>query len=205
MTAKQRLIVAVLAIANVIVILLLAMLMTRTPRTSLSPLPTSAPRGTGFTKTPVSTVETPTGRATRPTGSAGISHTSSPTVAPLLPEMCQWEAAQLLAQADLGGTVTLNPDGALRFNIVYPLAPDQTADQAAQSVWTAFDIALALEKQGDGCGSLTQIEVTVLAQGALTETWVSASVSAVDLIAFDAGELTEKEFTERVTYQVGDR
>ena len=107
----------------------------------------------------------------------------------------------MLAQAGLGGTVVLIPDGLLRFEIVYSLPPGETADEAAQLVWVAFDVALTLREQNeDGCGSLTRVEVTILAQGSQADTQISASVSTADLEAFGAGELSEDEFIERVAY-----
>lgn len=107
-----------------------------------------------------------------------------------------------MASAGLDGAVTLTADGTLRLDIIYPLAPDQVVDEAAQSIWLAFDIALALVEEE--CGFFTQVEVIVLAQGNSTSTRISARVSTADLIAFGTGELSDDEFTERVIYQVGD-
>ena len=132
------------------------------------------------------------------------SHSHTPTLphTPALPqESCQWKATQLMAQAGLGGTVALTPGGPLRFEIACTLAPGQTADEAAQLVWTAFDVALALDE--DECDLFTEVEVAILAQGIQTDTHISASVSAADLAAFSAGELSENEFIERVTYMSG--
>ena len=176
MTPKQRHIIAALAVANTIVILALVVLVTRPSGTHSSPLPTP--------------------------------HTSTLPHASTLPQgTCRWKAAQLLAQAGLGGTVALTPGGSLRFEITYSLAPGQTApenvNEAAQLVWTALDVALALDE--DECGSFTEVEVTILAQGIQTDTQVSATVSAADLAAFGAGELSEDEFIEHVTYTIGKR
>jgi hypothetical protein len=165
MTPRQKGIIAILAVADVVVALALVVLVTRPSGTSTSPLP-------------------------RP-------HT------PTLPQQtCQWRATQLLARAGLGGTVALMPAGPLRFEITYPLAPDQTADEAAQSVWTVFDVALALQEQGEECATFTRVEVTILAHSGQTDTQISASVSTADLVAFGAGELSEDAFIERVTYDV---
>ena len=105
----------------------------------------------------------------------------------------------MLAQVGLGGTVVLTPDGLLRFEIVYPLPPGETDDEAAQLVWIAFDVALTLRER-DSCGSLTRVEVTIIAQSSQADTQISASVSAADLEAFGVGELSEDEFIERVAY-----
>jgi hypothetical protein len=128
---------------------------------------------------------------TRPT--ATRPHTPSP---PISQDDCQWSATQLLAQVGLGGTVMLTADGALDLNITYPLAPGQVTDDAAQEIWTAFDVALALHEQG--CSSFTQIRITILAH----DTQIDASVSTSDLIAYSADELSQEEFIERVTYTV---
>lgn len=133
--------------------------------------------------------------AMRPTP-ASRAHTPTPTrlSRPTLPPgNCQWQATQLLAQAGLGGTVMLTTDGPLAFEITYPLAPDQTTDDAAQETWTAFDIALILYERG--CPTFTQVQVTILAHN----TQINASVSTSDLIAFSADELSQDEFIERVT------
>jgi len=119
---------------------------------------------------------------------------------PTLPQQtCQWQAAQRLAQAGLSGTIALPSGGPLHFEITYPLAPGQTADEAAQSVWAAFDIALALQEQED-CATFTRIEVTILTYNGQLNTQISASVSTADLLSFSAGTLSENEFIERVTY-----
>jgi hypothetical protein len=111
---------------------------------------------------------------------------------------CQWWATQRLARKGLAGRVTLVPDGPLRFDIIYP--PDPTgweakSSLAAQSVWTAFDIALGA---GSECPTFTQVEVMILA----TDTNIHASVRTLDLVAWRNGELSENEFIERVTYEV---
>ena len=191
MTSKQRRIIAALAVANTVVIVALVMLVTRPSSTHLSPSPTlTLPHS-----------HTPT-----------LLHTPTPQQ-----ETCQWRATQLLAQAGLGGTVALASGGPLRFEITYPLAPGQVPEEAAQVVWTVFDVALALDdlagsggqeagsKDEDTNGSFTQVKVTILAQGIQTDTQVSATVSAADLAAFGAGELSEDEFIERVAYTIGKR
>ena len=119
-------------------------------------------------------------------------------------QACQWQVAQQLAQAGLSGTIALPSGGPLHFEITYPLAPGQTADEAAQSVWTAFDIALALQEQED-CATFTQVQVTILAHNSQSKTHISASIGTADLVAFDAGELSQEEFIERVAYAVGNQ
>ena len=214
MTPRQKHTIVILAIADIVVILTLVVLVTRPSGTNPLPLShaSTEPSGRGSAKSPTARQRT-----------------------------CQWQAAQLLTRAGLGGTVRLTPDGLLRFEITHPVAPGQTADAAAQSVWTAFDVALVLQEQEDEahqgeahrhrneCAIFTQVEVIILAvrlspsagsgqvpsagfrtgahdeahsnQAAVFSSWqISASVSVADLVAFSAGELSEDEFIERVTY-----
>jgi hypothetical protein len=186
MTLKQKRIIAILAIANVAVILTVVGLMTHPTGT-----PTSLPSSS------------PTPSPPQPTCQA------SPDLAVIQ------QATHLLAQAGLSGLVTLTPNGSLSFNIVAPdgmgqaAATSETAsavDDAAQSVWTAFDIALALNDLGGetetACPAFAQVEVTILVRSHQADTQIEANVSLPDLVAYDSGELSESEFIERVTYDV---
>jgi hypothetical protein len=125
----------------------------------------------------------------------------TPSVLPPSHRECQQKGAQLLAQTELAGTVTLLPEGVLRLEIPYTLAPNQTVEDAAQLVWTAFDVALALQKQ-DECVPLIHVAVAILLQGEQVDARIDASVSAADLAAFGAGDLSEEAFIERVTYTI---
>ena len=160
MTLRQKRLVVAMVIANVVTILALMVLVTLSSGTNPSPLPTSTPErpplgppqpwGGGWS--PLDPPRQSRGRLPQPWG-GGWSPQGT----------CRWQATQLLAQAGLGGTVALIPDGSLRFEIASILAPGQTADEAAQSVWTAFDVALDLQEQKSECATFTQIEVTILA------------------------------------------
>ena len=162
MTQRQKRIIVILAIADIIVILALVGLVTQATNTRTSPdAPLSTPAQS--------------------------------------PQTCQWQATQLLARTGIAGTVALTSEGPLRFHLDYPLAPDQTVEDAAQSVWTAFDVALALQKKA-GCAFFTHVEVTILAHNGRHTAQISANVSAADLAAFGDGELSEEQFLERVTY-----
>ena len=97
--------------------------------------------------------------------------------------------------------MTLTSDGFLRFEIIRPLAPGQTLDEAAQSVWTAFDIAFVLLNE-DECTFFEQVEVTVVAQGSQARAEINAHVSLADLLALYSGDLNEDEFIERVDFRV---
>jgi len=162
MTQRQKHIIVILAIADIIVILALVGLVTQATNTRTSP----------------------------------DAHLSTLIQSP---QTCQWQATQLLAHTGIGGTVALTPEGPLRFHLDYPLAPDQTAEYAAQSVWTAFDVALALQEKAE-CAFFTNVEVIILAHNDRHAAQISATVSAADLAAFGDGELSEEEFLERVTY-----
>jgi hypothetical protein len=163
MTLRQKHIVAILVIADILVIVALVVLLTRPLGTSPSPhLRSQAPSA--------------------------------------LQQACQWQATQLLADAGLGGTATLTPDSPLRLRISYPLARGKTVDEVAQSVWIAFDVALALHERAAECAIFTAVEITILAHNDQPDTQIDASVSMEDLTAFHAGELSEDAFIERVTY-----
>jgi hypothetical protein len=168
MTPKQKRIVAALAIADLVIISGLAALMMHLAR--------------------VTTLSLPAPGLIAATTPGSLPHPAD--------ETCQWQAAQQMVQAGLSGSVTLNPGGTLHFQIA-ALAPDQTTDDAAQLVWTAFDVALAL---GGDC-AFTQVEVTIRIQDSATT--LHASVAAADLAAYGAGTLTGDEFIDRVTYTVG--
>lgn len=162
MTREQRRIIAILAVADLAVIVGVVVLMTHLARTTVLPLPT-------------------------PTFSDGLPG--------LVSAACQWQAAQEMAQAGLSGSVTLSPD-TLNFEITTLLAPGQTTDDAAQLIWTAFDVALAL---GEEC-PFSRVKVTIHIRD--SDTTLHATVAAADLAAYDAGTLTEDEFITRVTYTI---
>ncbi len=208
MTPKQKGIIAILTTANIIVLLTLAIFMTRPP----------AGRGQG-SRIPEDRI---------PTGEADLLLTPSPFPSPPRPlaytvtpgqQACQWRATRLLAQAGLCGTPTLLPGGSLRFELTHRLPRSQTIDQAAQSVWTAFDVALTLRDQEDACATFTDVEAIIVvhdgehSQGTESATdteWgaptpigqIYASVRAADLVAFSEGKLSEDEFIERVIYTI---
>jgi hypothetical protein len=190
MTRRQKTLIAGLAIANIIVIVSLVVLIIRSPATDPSPL-----------RSPLISTATPPPPSDRATGTL---QERALTKEPPTPEACQWETTQHLARAGLSGSVSLAPDGALFVEIVHSLAPGQTTDDAAQLVWTVFDIVLSLDEQGK-CGPFTHVEVAILARGDQVDATVNASVSAADLEAYGAGELSENEFIERVSYTIVDR
>ena len=131
------------------------------------------------------------------------------TVYQPLPEFesrnCRWQTAVLMAQARLSGTATMTSDATLRFEIIYPLTQEQQADQAAQAIWDAFDVAWALQSQYRSCTTFTRVEVVVTARREHQETGeasFSAAASVTDLVAFYTGSLSEENFIERVSYSV---
>jgi hypothetical protein len=170
-TARQKLIIGVLVFANGAVILALVVFVARfSPAISSTPSPSPVP----------------------PYPSAGPS-------GPLSSQLCQRGAVQLLSQAGLGGTATFIPGKTLRLDLVYPIPQDQHAEEAAQQVWTAFDIARALSQ--DQCDNFSHVVVVIQAEGTQSSIQIRAGVDTTDLEAFHSGELTEAQFIDRVQYE----
>ena len=177
MTPRQKLVVGVLVVANVAVILTIVAIVTRS---GLSPDPTFADT---------------------PSPSPSLAPSPSPSPAPVLsPTDCRWRATQLLAQAGLGGTVVITGDGSLEFDIPHALEPDQSLDEAAQTIWTAFDVALALRDYR--CLAYSQVSVVISAHGDQADVQINAVVSTADLVAYGSGSLSEDEFIDTVIYSV---
>ena len=126
-----------------------------------------------------------------------LSHSQTPKLGL---DDCQWRATQLLAQAGLGGTITRTANDSLDLEINYPLAPSQTADDVAQTVWTAFDVVMALQESPGRCPAFTRIQVTIRACNDHSDIQINANTSAADLFAFGAGDLSQDEFIGRVTF-----
>jgi hypothetical protein len=118
----------------------------------------------------------------------------------LSPTDCRWQATQLLAQAGLGGTVVITGDGSLEFDIPYALEPGQALDEAAQTIWTAFDVALALRDYQ--CMVYSQVSVVISVHDDHADVQINAAVSTADLVAYGAGSLSEDEFIDTVIYSV---
>jgi hypothetical protein len=190
MTRRQKRIVAALAFANIIVLLAFIVLGIRrfSSSTALPPAVTDRPETPTATSGEARPAETPRRGDPSLVGTIGPEQSA-----------CEWKAAQLMAQVGLVGTVLLSPGGSLCFDITHPLAPDQAFDQAAQSAWTAFDIAIILRGSGT-CTSFTEVQITIMAEGEQGDARITASASTKDLVAFGAGELSETEFIERVDY-----
>jgi hypothetical protein len=171
MTPRQKRIIRVLAIANGAVILALVVFAAR-----FSPI----------------TSPTPWGSPLPPYPSPG------PSEAPSW-QACEQRAVQLLSQAGLGGTAASTSNKTLRLDLVYPVPQDQEAEEAAQQVWTAFDIAQALNQ--DQCDNFSHVTVVIQTRGAPSSIQIRASVDTTDLEAFHNGELSESEFIDRVHYE----
>ena len=100
MNRRQKRVVAILAIANALIITTLMTLMLPAIKDSARPHSNSQPEAL---------LESQVG--------------------------CQWQATQLLAREGIAGTVTLTPQGLLRFQLTHSLAPSQTIDEAAPWEW----------------------------------------------------------------------
>jgi hypothetical protein len=173
MTLRQRRIIGVLVIANAVVLVMLLILVRRSPlypclsnATSPLALPSPVPQYRAQTD---------------------------------FPPTCQRRAVQLLSLVGLGGKVTL-ADQTIRFDLVYRVTQNEHADDVAQQVWTAFDVAQELAN-GE-CDAFSRVEVVIEAQGTLRPARVYAAVDAADIKAFHSGELGERAFIDRVQYRI---
>jgi len=112
---------------------------------------------------------------------------------------CRQRAAQMLANSDLTGIAVLR-DNTLRLDLVYRLSQDRSTEDAAQQVWTAFDTALGLADSG--CEGFSRMETVVETQGGSERFRIYAATNMTDLRAYQAGELSEQAFIDRVEYRV---
>jgi hypothetical protein len=177
MTLKQKLVVGILALANLAVIATLITVVIRPVGSSASHPP----------RTPVTATISMASFDRYAAGEAAAARD------------CAWQATRLMAYTGLGGTAIWAPNGALRFEIARPLASGEPPDEAAQAVWTAFDIALALQK-GKRCAGFSEVSVAIIAQGETGQAEFGARVSASDLVAYGAGSINEETLISRVAY-----
>jgi hypothetical protein len=133
-------------------------------------------------------------------GTASPSAAHADLAEALSPEECQQRAVQMLWRAGLGGTASFALGETLQLDLVYPVAQGESVQLAAQQVWTAFDIALALSE--GGCDIFSRIAVVVQPQRDETPTQFRAWVDKADLQALDSAEISEDEFIDRVQYVV---
>jgi hypothetical protein len=132
-----------------------------------------------------------------------------PTPVPTYPsgalssQECQQRAVQMVSQAGLAGTATVIPGESLRLELVYPMAPGESLASAAQQVWTAFDIAIALTENRCDIVSRVEVQIEPRSRGAQGLTQIRASVDVADLKAFHSGKLSESEFIDQVQYKAG--
>lgn len=105
-----------------------------------------------------------------------------------------------MADAGLVGTVRLTGDG-IEFDTTTALTVTQTADDAAQSVWTLLDIVASLTETGR-CDNIANITIRIAAYGLHDEAVIEARVALADLESFNSGSLSEEEFIDRVRYLV---
>jgi len=199
MTPRQKRILGALAIADSILLLTLTVVLSRGPSQLTVGVPTLAPKLDSSAK------------GNGPQGQTGMADSSEiikincdgsevpPVSARAARDQCQWEATQYLAEAQLAGTVELLSDGILQFTITYPLSTGQTVEDAAQSVWNAFDIALALHENAN-CPPFNYISVNINTQTQTNQMLITAEVETADLLALTGGDLTEEEFIDLVSY-----
>jgi hypothetical protein len=106
----------------------------------------------------------------------------------------------MLSREGLGGTVSL-AERTIRFDLVHRVAEDGQAEDVAQQVWNAFDIALVLAN--GQCETFSRIEIMIEAQGTPRPIRIYAAVDLTHLKAFEGGELSEDAFIDRVQYRIG--
>ena len=151
----------------------------------------------------------PAGRSAAPVGplpssTPPVAATPQPTTRPGRWEPdpldpCEWLAAEHLADAGLAGTVRFSGAQVLHFDLTVPVAPEQLADEAAQTIWLAFDVAAVLQAS-DQCERFERVLVEVLADGPQTRKF-TAEVDTADLSALHSGLITQKLFIDRVRYE----
>jgi hypothetical protein len=83
---------------------------------------------------------------------------------------------------------------------VYQGTATEGLDNAAQQVWTAFDVATAVTK--DRCAIVSRVEVQIEARSRSNQELgqIRAAVDVTDLKGFDNGDLSESEFIDQVAY-----
>jgi hypothetical protein len=198
MTSRQNWIIRALALANVVFLVLVAVVLLRRPTWAVVKMPTAAPTMETVEQVGEERWHTDVARDSR---SSPIDTVVPLTVTSSAQDQCQWKAVHYLAERQLAGTVDFLPDGTLQFVISWPLNSDRTVDDAGQVAWSAFDIALALYEDPD-CPSYSQIAIDINAYTQTERTSIVVSVDAVTLSAFKAGDLTEEEFVDLVSYDV---
>jgi len=101
----------------------------------------------------------------------------------------------------MAGTADVLPNGTLKFSITYPLTNSQTVTDAAQIVWNAFDIALALQKDS-ACMPLTRVRVAIYAHTPAENTVLTAEVQMQAILDLADGTADEEDFINHVKYTV---
>lgn len=170
MTLRQKRIIGVLAITNVIFILSLVLVIT----------PFSGSGPSALLPTPVPTY--------RP-GS-------------LSSQACQQRATEMMSRVGLSGAAAVIPGESLQLDLVYQDTAGESLDNAAQQVWKAFDIAIALTE--DRCATISRVEVQIKVRSRSDQELghIRAAVHVAHLKAFHKGDLSESEFIDQVTYEV---
>lgn len=137
-------------------------------------------------------------------GPSALLPTSVPTYPPgsLSPQECQRRATEMMSRVGLSGAAAVIPGESLHLDLVYWDTAGENLDNAAQQVWKAFDIAIALIE--DRCAAVSRIEVQIKAQsrGDQELGHIRAGVHVRHLKAFHKGDISESEFIDQVTYDV---
>lgn len=170
MTVRQKQIIGVLVIINVVLILGLALVITHFSGSGPSALlPTPVP--------------------TYPPGS-------------LSSQECQQRATEMMSRVGLNGTAAVILGESLQLDLLYQDTAGGSLDNAAQQVWKAFDIALALTEDRCAAISRVDIQIKVLSPSDQALGYIRAAVPVIHLKSFHRGDLSESEFIDQVTYEV---
>ena len=199
MTPRQKRIIGGLALANGVVLAILAAVLSRGPAWLITEMPTPIPRldlNIQDTMIPLDADDI------RITGSPATNTDDGDAVPPpalSAHDQCLWEATGRLAAAGLSATVSARTDKTLWFQVTFPLTSSQPFTDAAQAAWTAFDVALALHESND-CPSFDHISVNINAEAPHEETYITVEVETTDLLALSSGSLEEGQFIDLVRY-----
>ncbi len=109
---------------------------------------------------------------------------------------CQAFGAQLLAWRNLAGTVRLDSDGVLRFELTGLDTSGKPLPRASETAWDAMASALALPE--GGCGPYRLLRVDVPDPDEQPGRRMLVEVSWIDLRAWGRGELDDGELAARL-------
>lgn len=150
---------------------------------------------------PLKTAELAATLAALPTNTPTLTPTSTPWPTPIPPSekslVCQQQVGDALYRLGLAGSAHLAPSSRLDLYLhSRASAVDRFAD-AKEEVWTAFEIALALQEEG--CALFDQLQVTILdARWNPPRSRVTVLAQLDDLEAWRQGHIIDAELIARL-------